>query len=186
MQTLAFIAVWVLLRIATSNYSVRFNYYMPAKNLLIALNYPVIAFWYCALYIFDRLHVPNVPSGVLFWVLTITVSILFLSSIALFWYFVVREVELRRRRDTLLRFPGTLVPTVSMLVFFLVGVSALVYAYMQSKSELSLVWRNGSTVGLFLVLLPDVFLVAWAIVLIWAAVSDSRRLIGAQTSVAKN
>jgi hypothetical protein len=66
-------------------------------------------------------------------------------------------------------------------VLFSVGASALIGAYMDATTQIPFVWRNGSGIGLFLTVLPEVFLLFWAVILIGMSVLDLRRFIRSLT-----
>lgn len=158
------------MKLAVTNFNIRFNYFLPAKSLVTALNFPVVAFWFCLFYIANRVHLPNPNAGLFYWILIVSFSIAFLSSIALFWYLVVREVELRRNGDSLLRWSGVLKRTVALVGLLAVAAGALGYAYLDIRKQVPIVWRDGSAFGWIVGLLPNVLLLAWAIILIVAAV----------------
>lgn len=176
-QTLAFVAVWLLKRAALTSDAVNFNYYIPAESLVTRLNYPLMECWWILDYVLYRLHLPNPDSGVVFLALVLVVGFVFLSSVALFWYLVVREIELRIQRKSLLKFTGTIRPMLASAVLFCTGVGALVSACKDARAQHPLMLRNGSALGLLLTVLPEVFLLVWATVLIAMSVSDFRSLM---------
>jgi hypothetical protein len=176
-QVLAFIAVRILLELSKTNDRIYFNYYLPAQSLVERLNYPLMAFWLSIDSIANRLHLPNPSAESAFAVSILAAGIVLLSSVAVFWYLVVREIELRKEGKSLFRFSGWIRPVVTVIVLFCAGADAVFSAYIDASKRLPFMVRNGSALGLFLTILPEIFLLAWAISLIGMAVSDFRRFI---------
>jgi hypothetical protein len=72
--------------------------------------------------------------GSLFITVVVLIGVVFISSVAAFWYFVVSEIEMRARGESMLRFrnrPVELIVATSLLCF---GVGAGFYAYGSVKS----------------------------------------------------
>jgi hypothetical protein len=176
-QVLSFIATRVLMRLSVTSDSVNFNYSIPAQDLITRLNYPLTLFWFSVVYAIDRLPLPDANPGLGFTALALVAGIVFLVSVALFWYLVVREIELRLQGKSLLRFLSRLWSFVTILVLFCLGAGALISAYLDGRKQIPFMLRNGSVIGLFLAILPDIFLLAWAITLTGMSVSDFRNLM---------
>jgi hypothetical protein len=140
-----------------------------------------VVFWLSINFALERLPLPNPHGGSVLTVGTLALGIVFLSSVALFWYLVVREIELRRQGKSLLRFSGWIRPLFSIIVLFCIGVGAVISAYLDGSHQFPFMIRNGSsTIGWFLTILPEVFLLVWAIALIGMSVGDFRMFMQAR------
>jgi hypothetical protein len=176
-QVLAFIATRVLMRLSVTSDSVNFNYSIPAQDLITRLNYPLALFWFSVVYAIDRLPLPDPNPGLGFTALALVAGIVFLASVALFWYLVVREIELRLQGKSLLRFSSRFWSFVTILVLFCLGAGALISGYLDGLKQIPFMLRNGSAIGLFLTILTDMFVLAWGITLTGMSVSDFRNFV---------
>jgi len=108
-------------------------------DLIWRVNYPLTAALLPSGYVIDGLcrYLPGITGG---WIETAT-AILFitflLSSMALFWYFVATEIEMRRQGKSRLRFAGTVKGSLAVAVLFVFGTAALFYAYRTSLDWIS-------------------------------------------------
>jgi predicted membrane-bound spermidine synthase len=141
------------------------------------LNYPLTLFWFSVAYAIDRLPLHDPNPGLGFTALALVAGFVFLASVALFWCLVVIEIELRLQGKSLLRFSSRVWSFVTIVVLFCLGAGALISAYLDGRKQIPFMLRNGSVIGLFLGILPDIFLLAWAITLTGMAVSDFRNFI---------
>jgi hypothetical protein len=175
-QMTAFVATLALKKLSTSNDRVNFNYYEPARSIVEALNYPLMAFWLSLDHLLGWFHVPNLNGGSASTGMVLVAGFAFFVSVILFWYFVVKESELRLQGKSVLRFSGRIGSFFAPVVLFCLGVGAPVSAYIDARMKIPIMLRNGSHIGLFLTVLPDMILLAWALALTGISVSDFRSL----------
>ena len=92
------------------------------------LNWPLVVMWWPVASLVERFTTNMNPSATHdIWVMVYVLAILF--SVAIFWYFVIVEIEARKRGGSVVRFQNAL-GEVAKIVFLLVsGVAAPVYAY---------------------------------------------------------
>jgi hypothetical protein len=109
-------------------------YVLPTSHLILNLNIPLVAIWWPFIFGIDPVgkylpflqkpH-PQMVIGFAF------VMILFLS-IGLFWYFVVVEVQLRMRGQSLMRFSNRIVESVKVVGLFFGGIGTFFYGYTET------------------------------------------------------
>jgi hypothetical protein len=142
------------------------------QDLIDKMNFPLVAIWSPILLAADKLSSYFPPlTGLIFVVAAITFSGLVLSSVAVFWYFFVTEIEMRRRGKSMLmlsRLPKQLSVTVVLLLF---GVGALIYAYTSAVRPSGHLNINEDKIP------GGVILFAWGIALIGIAVHDLRKFL---------
>ena len=175
-QVVAFVGVFLAGKLGDSQ-SFYFNGYLPAKIVVISLNFPLLTFWSPAAYCLDHSSAKLVraPGEAAVKTFAILAGLVFLSTVALFWYFVVAEIQLRAQGKSRLRC-STLAKQVFMttgLVCF--GTGAIFVAYDQLKPLWHVSWREMALRG--------VFLAVWAIVLIAIGAFDLARLLRRRRSI---
>jgi len=97
------------------------------------------------------------------------------SSVALFWYFVVVETEKRRRGASLIRFKSRALETLKGIVLIAAGVGALAYACWDGHRLFLLAQLNASSlywIRMVYAVVGGLFLVMWAILLIKVGIKD--------------
>jgi hypothetical protein len=171
-QVLACLAVFAL-KLAMHTRMVHMNY-DPIWRLARSVNYPFWVVFLAIAYPINWLVSPPHPGE---WLLVgeIAVGVLFLSGVALFWYLVVAEIEMRRQGKSLLRFPGWFKELLAASIMLLLGAGAFMCAYVNGRTLLP---EPARLVDLFLApartceFLSMLILTAWGIVLVGLALHD--------------
>lgn len=163
-QVLACIAIALWNKLNHSE-AVYLNYVKPAQSVVTQVDFPLLVLWSPIVHSLDRFtgHFP-VLRGAPFMLIVLIVAVVFLSSVALFWYFVVNEIEMRRRGKSLLRFSGWSKQLFMTAILFSFGIGAAFKAYGEARA----LWYSGRGEGVF----NGVFLVAWGIVFIGTGIRD--------------
>jgi magnesium-transporting ATPase (P-type) len=170
-QVLAFVAVYALRFAAVYP----LGYY--AQRLILKINYPLLPIWVATGYPVDRVT-PHLPA--LWGWRDIAVRSMFgalvVSSVALFWYFVITEAQMRRHHKSMLRFSGAFKESLTVTLMFVLGVGALIYAYNSRLSWIPHARSQGSALELAAAItdqfLGGLVLITWGAVLIGLAVDD--------------
>jgi hypothetical protein len=151
-------------------------YVVTPLRVVLKLNFPLAIFWLPILY----LTAPaSSATGSAAAVLTAVVDLAVLMSTAAFWYFVVIEVEMRKRKGSYLRLSGRLVERLKATMMILVGVGAAVFALWDGHRLVLLDQVNRH--GLFWssvvadALIGGLFLSAWAAAFITIGIQDMVR-----------
>jgi hypothetical protein len=151
------------------------DYY--AQKLILKINYPLLPVWVATGYPVDRVT-PHLPA---LWgwrdiVVRTVFGALVVSGVALFWYFVVTEAEVRRHGKSMLRFSGAFKELLTVTLMFLLGVGAFIYAYNSRLSWIPHARSRGTVVELAAAIadqfLGGLILITWGAVLIGLAVHD--------------
>jgi len=189
LQVLIFILAFSLDAHLSARYLGR-SYYLRAisvttlSHLVLKLNFPLLVLWLPIAYPMSAVsyHSPHAssPTGVILTLWNLTI----LTSLAAFWYLVVVEVEMRKRKASCLRFSGRLMERLKATVMILIGVGAAVYALWDGYRQLVVLdqinrlhlWRS------FVVdtLTGGLLLIGWAAVLITIGVQDWVRVSGSR------
>lgn len=105
------------------------------QNLVLKLNFPLVVIWSPVFYALDRLS-PYLPPlhGVFFAMAVILVGSLLCSTVALLWYFVMTEIEMRRHGKSMLRPTGWFKKLLIAGLLFCFGVGTIIHAYFYAKS----------------------------------------------------
>src|SRR5436190_2485998 len=122
--------VWDRMRISDLAFDL---YARPFQEILMKLNWPLVVMWWPVASLVERFTTNMNPSATHdIWVMVYVLAILF--SVAIFWYFVIVEIEARKRGGSVVRFQNAL-GEVAKIVFLLVsGVAAPVYAYVDWRA----------------------------------------------------
>lgn len=176
-QVLAFIGLGVLSAYPGRNDRIYFDVFLPAKNIVAQLNYPLTASGHFIALALERSPLPNPSDGVVFAVLVVVGRIVLLACVALFWYLVISELELRREGRSYLHFSHRVGALVAVAVLLSFAVGAVFSAYRDATVRLPSVLRDGSRMGFFITVIPELLLVAWAVLLVGLAVADLKKLL---------
>lgn len=153
-------------------------------HLVLKLNFPLAILELPVIY-FTGLAFSHIssstgaPGDVIFGVYALAI----VATTAAFWYLVVVEVEMRKRKTSCLRFSGRLLERLKAIVMILIGVGAAVYVLGDGFRHLVVLdqlTRNHNFWSVFVVdvLIGGLFLVGWAAALITMGVQDIRRVSG--------
>lgn len=137
--------------------------------LVIALNFPLAVLWFPILFVLGLALSTSslgISGGAVFVVLVAIVDTAIISIVALFWYFVVVEIEMRTNGNSLVRFRTRTVEALKSILFAVAGFSSVSCAYWDCHR--ALLYGHGRGGAAIIVLL----LVAWAIMLVTVAVQD--------------
>lgn len=138
---------------------------LSLQKLVVKLNFPLVIVWSPVLYAADRTSGSFAwLSGSLFIAVSLLIGAVFASSVAAFWYFLVSEIEMRTRGESMLRvnnWPAELAVATVLLCF---GAGTGFYAYGSIKSLIY--------VRPFEAIVGGSFLIIWAAIFIAACVSD--------------
>jgi hypothetical protein len=124
-QVLAFVAVPAL-KLAVHMRVLHVDY-DPFRRVVLSVDYPIWTVFLALAVPLDRLLAlwPRWLSGAVGAVL----AALLLSGIALFWYLVVAEIEMRRQGKSMLRFSGWIKELLAVTVLLLFGAGAFTEAH---------------------------------------------------------
>ncbi|HWR17813.1 MAG TPA: hypothetical protein VN577_23490 [Terriglobales bacterium] len=148
------------------------TYVAPTERIIRAVNIPLVFAWYPILWLLEHASPYLSPEGGAPLILGIIVfGLILVLSIALFWYFVVTEIELRKQGKSLLKFPDWFRELAVAVGLFGFGIGAIVCAITDQQSRL---WMHfgGINFGIALVILPPLILLVWAVVLIGISIHD--------------
>jgi hypothetical protein len=173
---LAFAADDLIGKLGWSLPGLRYACAVTLPTLVLKLNFPLVVLWLPIAYpmsvISYRSSGASSPTGVMLVVSDLAI----LTSAAAFWYFVVVEVEMRRRKASCLRFSGRFMERTKATVMILVGIGAAVYALwdghrlvvLDQMNRHHLFWSGVVADAL----IGGIFLVGWAAALITIGVQD--------------
>ncbi len=184
-QVLILVLVFSLDPLLSKRYVTRSDleiaYVVTPEHLVLKLNFPLAILGLPAIYV-GGLAFSQVSSltGVLGAVISGVYVLAILTSTAAFWYFVVVEVEMRKRKASCLRFSGRHMERLKATVMILIGLSAAIYALWDGHRLVVLdrVNRHGLfwSVVVADALIGGLFLVGWAVALITMGVQDIVRV----------
>jgi hypothetical protein len=107
------------------------NYVLPTREMILNLNLPLVAIWWPFIYTMERLgdYLPFLqkPSAIGF-----GIALTLFASIGLFWYFVVVEVQLRIRGQSLMRFSNRIMESGKVAILFFGGIGTFFYGYTEA------------------------------------------------------
>ena len=147
---------------------------LPA--LVLKLNFPLMVLWLPIAYPMGVISYRSSDASSHTGTILVVSDLAILTSTAAFWYFVVGEVEMRKRKASCLRFSGRFMERIKATIMILVGVGAAVYALwdghrlvvLDQINRHHLFWSSvvaDAVIG-------GVFLVGWAAALITIGVQD--------------
>lgn len=174
---LAFAADPIMSKLYVGRSDLRVAYVVTPLQLALKLNFPLVVLWLPVLY-FIRLTTPDIgsPSGAL----TAAIDVAVVTSTAAFWYLVVVEVEMRKRKASCLRLSGRHMDRLKATVMILIGVGAAVYAFWDGYQLLVFDQVNRHYFFWSAVvadaLIGGLFLFGWAAALITMGVQDIVRV----------
>lgn len=142
-------------------------YVNPFLHIVTKMNFPLLIIMYPILDALNWLgrFLPTL-TGVLGWSIAIVDAVLLILIDALFWYFVLSEIEMRRHGKSMLRFKRHPVEVLVLAILFASGVGAIRYAY---TDGVLLMQIHGSKIEAFI---GGFFLLVWGTVLIGTSISD--------------
>jgi predicted neutral ceramidase superfamily lipid hydrolase len=147
------------------------NYGYAPLDIVLKLNFPLAIPWALVSYLVDLTFSGSRPRGTL---LTVVVFLCVLATVALFWYFVVAEVQERSRGSSLVRFSSLFFEIPKILVLAIAGGAAFALAFwdghrlvLTGELNRGLYWS-----GMIRAVVGGLFLVAWALILIKASIQD--------------
>lgn len=181
LQVLLLVSVFVWLHIVEKHYINQpqlINRYVVAPiDIVGKLNFPLLVLWFPVVYPINYLLYNsnlNLPSEVPLVVILGVFALAALASVALFWYFVVAEVEMRSHGSSLIRSLRRMLEILKAVVLAVAGVGAVAYACWDGHRLLILGQNNRSLYGSSMAdaMIGGLILVIWAIVLIKMSVRD--------------
>ena len=152
-------------------------------QILIKLNLPLAVLWFPVVYAMNWASSSNdwnLPSGATGMVINAMLDLAILSTVALFWYFVVVEIEKRRYGSSLIRLSNRTLEILKAVFLTAVGMGAIAVACWEVHRLLLLdqLYRRAifwsSMVN---VILGGLFLLTWASVLITVSVKDLKLVL---------
>ena len=146
--------------------------------VLLMLNYPLAVLWSLPLYplywAFSAFDLTR-PSGAPLVAIAVVFDLAVLTSVAVFWYFVVVEIEKRKHGSSLIRFSSRTLETAKAIVLIGAGVGALVLACWEAHRLVPLDQQYRHVLywsSMVNAIIGGLFLVIWAIVLIRISIRD--------------
>jgi hypothetical protein len=146
--------------------------------ILLKSNFPLAVLWFpffCALNWASSGSHLNLTSGAAGVVMLAVFDLVVVSTVALFWYFVVVEVEKRKHGASLIRFSNRMLETLKAIVLIAAGLGAFGFACWETHRLLLLGQLNLLTLywsSMVDAIVGGLFLVIWAVVLIKISVQD--------------
>jgi hypothetical protein len=157
-------------------------YIVTPEHLVLKLDFPLAILGMPIIYLTARAFPnPGPPTTALNLAIFGAFALAIVTSTAAFWYLVVVEVEMRKRKTSRLRFSGRLIERLKATVMILIGVGAAVYALWDGYQQLAVLdqlSRNHNFLSVFVVdtLIGGLFLIGWAAALITMGVQDIIRV----------
>lgn len=188
LQVLILVLVFPLDPLLSKRYVTRSDlevaYVITPEHLLLKLNFPLVVLGLPVIYLtrlpFSQASSPaGAPGAVIFGVYVLAI----VASTAAFWYLVVVEVEMRKRRSSCLRFSGGLMERLKATAMILIGVGAAISVLWDGYRQfvvLDQLIRNHDFWSVFVVdtLIGGLFVIAWAAALITIGLQDITRVLG--------
>jgi hypothetical protein len=138
-------------------------------GILAKLNFPLLVLWFPVFLFLEwacSASYLSLPSGVALVAVAVVFGVAILTSVGLFWRFVVSEVEMRRHGNSFIRSSSRIIEGVKAVLFAGTGIGGVAYAYWDGhRLQLLGRGRTGAIIG-------GLFLVVWSLVLIDIAVQD--------------
>lgn len=182
-QVLIFVLVFSLDPLLSKRYVTRSDleiaYVVTPEHLVLKLNFPLAILGLPIIYASLAFSSGGSSTGALGPVLFGIYALVIVTSTAAFWYLVVVEAEMRKRKASCLRFSGRHLERLKGTIMILMGVGAAVYALWDGHRLVVLDQVNRH--GLFWsavvadALIGGIFLVGWAAALIKIGVQDIAR-----------
>jgi hypothetical protein len=167
-QTLLVVGSFAWYKVAGSLYVLSYVYVV--RDIVLKLNYPAFALWFPIVRLMDRFPGYFSPSHIATRVGGLLVIILaFLLSVALFWYLFLLELEMRRHGRSMIRFSSCLGEIAKAVLFVIVGIGALVYAYRGTKQLFDPLRSKADVYDAYI---GGLFLVAWGLAFIGVSIRD--------------
>lgn len=167
------------------------GYILTPKNILLKANFPLAVLWFPMFRALEwALSSSNqsLARGAAGVTTLAVLDVAVFSTIALFWYFVVVEIELRKRKASHIRFSGQRLEKLKATVMMLVGLGVAVFAFWDGHRLVVLDQLNlhrffwSSVVADALI--GGLFLVAWGAAFIAMGVQDIVRVSGLKANTA--
>ena len=154
-------------------------YVLPTRHLLLNLNFPLVIIWWSFIHFIKWLskYVPFLrqTSGTPAMVGMAAIAFALLSSIALFWYFVVAETQMRSQGKSFMNFSSVILESLKVVILFLCGVGTVFHIYTETMRP----FQHGlAHYGLWPVeiALSALLLAAWGATFIGVSIVDFRRV----------
>jgi hypothetical protein len=144
-------------------------------DIVLKLNFPLAIPWAPVLYLTDLTFSTSRSSGTPVTVMFGVLDLCILATVALFWYFVVAEVQERSRGSSLIRFSRLSLEIPKTFVLATVGAAAIAFACWDGHRLLLTGTLNRSALYwncMIRAVVGGLFLVAWALILIKASIQD--------------
>jgi hypothetical protein len=170
-QALAFVTVFAL-KLAV-HMQVLHVHYDPFRRLVLSVDYPIWTVILAIAVLLARL-MPALPGWLSVAVGAVFVALLLLG-IALFWYLVVAEIEMRRHGKSMLRFSGWIKELLAVTVLLLFGAGAFIEAHtIGSAFFFGEAWNTLLSLAAARPgeILNMLILTAWGVVLVGLAIHD--------------
>jgi hypothetical protein len=155
-------------------------YVVTPERLVLKLNFPLTILGMPIIYLAaGAFPNPGPPTTALNIVIFGACVLAILTTAAMFWYLVVVEAEMRKRKSSCLRFSGRHLEKLKAAVLILIGLGASVYALWDGHDLIvrsrihSLYWSSLADA-----LIGGLFLLGWAAALVTMGVQDIERVSG--------
>lgn len=155
------------------------KYGVTPIDIVGKLNFPLLALWSLVVFPISfalSASYLNLPSGAPLVIIAGVFALAVLASVALFWYFVVAEVEMRSHGGSLIRSSRRILEILKAVVLAVAGGGAVAYACWDGRRLLLLGQNTRSLYGSSMAdaVIGGLILMIWAIVLIRISVRDLR------------
>ena len=139
------------------------------RDFVTKLNFPLAVVLFPVAYILERFtpYMPSISARYLV-VVVAAVSVLLASVVAVFWYMVVKEIEMRRQRQSLFHFQNRAGQIVAISIMLAMGAGGVLYAYVYARKMFYFRPAEGVAGAACLAL--------WGVALILLSIKDTARL----------
>jgi hypothetical protein len=154
------------------------GYGVAPIDILGKMNFPLLVLWLPVVYPITyglSTSYLNLPAGAPLVAIVGVFDLAVLVSVALFWYGVIAEAEMRRHGSSLIRSSMRIVEVLKATVLAVTGVGAVAYACWDGHRLLLLGRSNPSAFywsSVVDAIIGEPLLVIWAVVLIMTSVQD--------------
>lgn len=154
-------------------------YVLPLRHTLLNLNFPLVILWWPIIEFIEVLSgylaFLSQQTGMLAIIAAGVTAVGVISSVALFWYFVVVEIQMRSKGKSLVNSSNVALNFAKVSIFFLCGVGTFIHAY----SETIRLFQHGlAPYGLWPaeIVLGALLLTVWGTTFIGVSIADFRKL----------
>ena len=151
-----------------------YEYYLrQLSQLVVYLNFPLVVVWTVAFAGLKLLTGYTPPNGGVFQSPSLVlIAVLLTSSVGLFWYLILVDIERRRRGKSVFSCSGPLKQMLVVAVFVCFGIGEIVYAYIIARP----LWYARTADALLMALFPALCGILFVVLGIYDSIAWRRRV----------